>query len=142
MKKILIVITFLLTVVVVNAQRKADKAVTKKVEQFRKAMIDADAAMLTQLTDDNLSYGHSSGAIDDKKMFVEKITSGQSDFVTLNLSQQTITVTKHTAIVRHVLKATTNDNGKPGEVTLKVLLVWHKANGEWKLLARQAVKTS
>jgi ketosteroid isomerase-like protein len=142
MKKTLIVITFLLTVVVVNAQRKADKAVTKKIEQLRKAMIDADAAMLTQLTDDNLSYGHSSGAIDDKKMFVEKITSGQSDFVTLNLSQQTITVTKHTAIVRHVLKATTNDNGKPGEVNLKVLLVWHKANGEWKLLARQAVKTS
>jgi ketosteroid isomerase-like protein len=42
--------------------------------------------------------------------------------------------------VRHTLDADTNDNGKTGTVHLKVLLVWLKEGGEWKLLVRQAVK--
>jgi ketosteroid isomerase-like protein len=45
-----------------------------------------------------------------------------------------------TAIVRHNMAAKTNDNGKPGEVHLHILLVWQKQHGNWKLVARQAVK--
>ncbi|MEQ1678647.1 MAG: hypothetical protein ABL876_18265 [Chitinophagaceae bacterium] len=43
-------------------------------------------------------------------------------------------------MVRHILNAKTNDGGKPGEVHLRVLLVWQKTGGKWVLLARQAVK--
>jgi hypothetical protein len=40
-----------------------------------------------------------------------------------------------------VFKAKTNDAGKaPGEVNIKVLLIWQKQKGSWKLLARQAVR--
>ena len=39
-----------------------------------------------------------------------------------------------------MFNATTNDGGKPGTVKLKVLLIFQKENGAWKLLARQAVK--
>jgi Domain of unknown function (DUF4440) len=68
------------------------------------------------------------------------LVSGASDFVTIDLSEQTIKVTGSTAIVRHVLSATTNDGGKAGTVKIAVLLVWIKEKKEWKLLARQAVK--
>ena len=34
----------------------------------------------------------------------------------------------------------TNNDNKPGEVHLLILLVWQKQHGQWKLLARQAVK--
>jgi len=44
------------------------------------------------------------------------------------------------AIVRHIFKAKTNDGGKPGEVNIRVLLIWQKQKGGWKLLARQAVR--
>jgi ketosteroid isomerase-like protein len=124
----------------VHAQTKKEKAVTDAVESLRKAMIDADKNVLENLTSGNLSYGHSGGAVDDKKTFVEKITSGQSDFVTIELSDQTISISGKTAVVRHALDATTNEKGKPGVVKLKVLLIWQKQKGKWKLLARQAVK--
>jgi len=42
--------------------------------------------------------------------------------------------------VRHTLSGETLDSGKPGTVNLKVLQIWQKQGGAWKLLARQAVK--
>ena len=119
---------------------RQEKAVAFAVEKLRVAMIDADKITLESLVTDKLSYGHSGGHIDDKKEFVEKIVSGKSDFVTIDLIEQTINISGKTAIVRHMLKAKTYDNGKPGEVHLRILLVWQKQGGKWKLLARQAVK--
>lgn len=122
------------------SQTKKQAVVAATVEVLKKAMIDADSSMLDKLTDEQLSYGHSGGTIDNKQEFITKIISGKSDFVSIELKDQSITISGKTAIVRHKLNAITNDNGKPGEVHLHVLLVWQKQHGEWKLLARQAVK--
>ena len=122
------------------AQSNQEQKVAAAVEKLRKAMIDGNKAVLEQLVWDQLSYGHSGGHIDDKKEFVEKLSSGRSDFVTMELTEQTIGIFGKTAIVRHKLSAMANDGGKPGEVHLLVLLVWQKQGGAWKLLARQAVK--
>jgi ketosteroid isomerase-like protein len=134
------VFLFLFTITGIQAQDKKEAAVAKAVEQLKAAMISGDRAALESVVTDQLSYGHSGGAVENKTVFVEKIASGQSDFVTIDLSEQTISINGKTAIVRHILKAKTNDGGKPGEVNLRVLLVWIKQNGKWKLLARQAVK--
>ena len=131
---------FLSACFALHAQTKQEKAVANAVEQLRKAMVDADSVMLDKLVSPKLNYGHSGGAIDDKIVFVQKIVSGKSDFVTLQFAAQTISVSKNTAIVRHKLNAVTNDSGKPGEVHLGVLLIWQKLHGQWQLLARQAIK--
>jgi ketosteroid isomerase-like protein len=135
-------IFFLFIASAVNAQSNDETAVANAVEKLRQAMIDGNKTELENMVLDKLSYGHSSGHVQDKKEFVEKIVNGESDFVTIDLSEQTISISGKTAIVRHILKAKTNDSGKPGEVQLKILLVWQKTKGEWKLLARQAVKAS
>jgi ketosteroid isomerase-like protein len=122
------------------AQTKDEVAVTQSVESLRKALIDPDKSTLEKLAADELSYGHSSGVIQDKAEFVEALVSGKSDFVSIELSEQTVKVVGNTAIVRHHFSAATNDGGKPGTVKLAILLVWQKQKGEWKLLARQAVK--
>ncbi len=140
MKQIILSITLLLTMTTLLAQTKDETAVANAVEELRKAMVDADKNVLENLVMDKLSYGHSSGHIDDKKEFVEKIASGKSDFETLEFTEQSISISEKTAIVRHILNAKTNDGGKPGEVHLRVLLIWQKQAGKWKLLARQAVK--
>lgn len=141
MKKIILTIAvFLFLILQGNAQLKQQTAVTNAVEQLRKAMVDADSVMLDKLTSEKLSYGHSSGHLDNKTVFIQKIVSGKSDFVTLEFTEQSISISRNTAVVRHKLNAVTNDNGKPGEVHLSVLLVWQKLHGQWKLLARQAVK--
>lgn len=125
-----------------HAQTKVEKAIAKTIERLRVAMIDGNKIELENIASDKLSYGHSSGRVEGKAEFVEKIVSGQSDFVTIELKGQVISVNGGTAIVRHKLNAVTNDNGKPGEVHLYILLVFQKEHRQWKLLARQAVKTN
>jgi len=122
------------------AQSKDESAVEKAVESLKKAMVEADEAGLQKLTADQLSYGHSSGKVENKATFIENIVSGKSDFLSMDLTDQTIAVSGDAAIVRHTLSANTNDSGIPGTVKLNILLIWQKQKGEWKLLARQAVK--
>jgi ketosteroid isomerase-like protein len=140
MKKIMLLNWVLILVMNVSGQSKDEKAVAEAVERLRMGMINADKTELEKLVSDGLSYGHSSGYVEGKNEFIEKITSGKSDFVTIQLSDQVISIHGHIAIVRHTFKAVTNDNGKANEVQLKVLLLWQKQGGKWKLLARQAVK--
>ena len=135
---------FLLLVVAaggtVVAQQNDDPELTTAVEAFRKALIDPTQANLDKLTMNELTYGHSSGMIQDKTAFEQALLSGASDFVSIDLSQQTMHVVGTTAWVRHLFSAVTNDGGKPGEAHLSILMVWMKQKGQWKLLARQAVK--
>lgn len=140
MKKLFIISFLALSILTATAQTKSEQSVAKAVETLRKAMVDADSAALVKITDEDLSYGHSGGKIENKTSFITSLLNGSSDFVTIDLSNQTITVKGKTAIVRHILSASTNDNGKPGSVKLSILLVWHKQHQQWKLLARQAVK--
>ncbi len=137
------VIFLALTVIFIGANvmaQTSQEKVASAVEYLKQALISGKQVDLENIASADLTYGHSSGKLQNKAEFVESIASGASDFVTIDLTDQTILVNKKTAIVRHKLYATTNDSGKPGEVKLGVMLVFVKENGDWKLLARQAYK--
>ena len=124
-----------------GSSASAEQAVAAAAEKLRVAMIDATPAALTALVADDLSYGHSGGRVDTKDSFIDLI-AGKSEFVTIAITDQTIKVVGNTAIVRHALTANTNGSGKPGKVHIKILGVWQQQGGQWKLLARQAVRVA
>ncbi|NML56867.1 nuclear transport factor 2 family protein [Chryseobacterium cheonjiense] len=140
-KKIILALSFIMTVSI-SAQKTNDKdAVAAAAEKLRLAMISGEKSSLESLILPELTYGHSGGHIDDSKEFVEKLASKKSDFLTIDITNQTVQIVGNTAIIRHHFYATTADAGKaPGDVTLDILLVWAKVKNDWKLLARQAVK--
>ena len=138
MKKTILCLLFAGLAAAGFAQSKAEQQVADAVSAWRKAMLDADKTALEGLLAEELSYGHSSGKIEDKAMLVT--STGQSDFITMDLSEQTIKITGKTAIGRHKLAGDINDGGKPGNVKLFVLQIWQKQGAGWKLLARQAVR--
>ncbi|MFN4365487.1 nuclear transport factor 2 family protein [uncultured Chryseobacterium sp.] len=141
-KKIFLALSFLM-IISVSAQKKSDtEVITEAAEKLRLAMISGEKSALESLILPELTYGHSGGHIDDAKEFVEKLVSKKSDFVTIEITNQRVQIVGNTAIVRHHFYATTADLGKaPGDVTLDILLVWTKVKNDWKLLARQAVKS-
>ena len=121
-------------------QTKDEKAVADAVEQLRNAMVNGDKAVLEKLTDEKLSYGHSGGHIDDKKEFVEKLTNGSSDFVTIDLSEQTISISDKVAIVRHTLNAKTNDGGKTGRGPFKGFIDLAKGKRRMEIAGKTGYK--
>ena len=141
-KKIILAFSFLLLISVSGQKKNDNQAVTEVAEKFRLAMISGEKPALESLILPELTYGHSGGHIDDATEFVEKLVSKKSDFLTIDITNQKIDIVGNTAIVRHHFYATTADMGKaPGDVTLDIVLVWVKIKKDWKLLARQAVKS-
>jgi ketosteroid isomerase-like protein len=124
----------------VMAQSGEEAAVAQAVETFRNAMLTADRAQFTALTADQLSYGHSAGRVENKTQFIDAATSGQSRWKFITRTDQTIQFVDKNAIVRHTLTGETERDGKTNPVKIGVLMVWHKQDGNWKLLARQAVR--
>lgn len=117
------------------------KAVEQSVSALNKAMVDADSLTLRYLTTEELTYGHSGGKIEDQNTYVNALVTKASDFISIDTKDQDVTIKGDVAWVRHnfvgVLAA---EGGKSNTVNLKVLQVWTKVGGMWKLLARQAVK--
>jgi hypothetical protein len=122
------------------AQSREEKEVAASVETLRKAMVDANESVLKDLASDDLSYGHSSGTIEDKAAFVKSIVSGSNDFKTLDFSEQTIKILDNTALVRNKFTAEMLNKGVTSNTVIYVLQVWQKQSGKWKLIARQAFK--
>jgi hypothetical protein len=137
-------VLFLLTLSVsffqlLNAQEK-NSSIEKAVLQLKEALLSGNEAQLRAISSKHLSYGHSNGLIENQDAFVATLISGKSVFLSIDLSEQTMDQVENTAIVRHTLYAKTNNEGVLGEVKLKVLMIFQKEKGAWKLLARQAVK--
>lgn len=123
------------------AQKKDEQAVADAVRQLNQAMVDANHIALDQLTSEKLSYGHSSGLIEDKNTYITSIVDGKFGFTSIDLTDQTIAISDNVALVRHRFEAATDDKGKdPGTARLYVLQVWQKQKGKWLLLARQATR--
>ena len=140
-KTFLITVCFLFASVLTFAQGNDEKAVTAAVEKLRVAIVGANEAELNKLTSPVLTYGHSAGLLEDKKEFIRALTSGESKFTRIELTDQTVVISGDVALVRHKLMGDTHNKGKePAPVKLSILMVWQKIKGEWLLIARQAVK--
>jgi len=135
-----LILFFCFPAIAANAQPKNEKEVASAVTSLYKAMIDADKNALESLTADEISYGHSSGKVEDKAAFVEGLLGGPFDFLTIDISDQSIKLVGKTAIVRHIFSSQILNKGNPDTLKLGILLIWKKQKRKWKLLARQAVK--
>lgn len=142
MKKIPVLTLYMtLLAMTLFAQSKDEQAVARAVSQLNQAMIDANQITLDEFTSEKLSYGHSSGLVEDKDTYITSIVDGKFGFVSIDLTGQTISVINNVAIVRHNFSAVTDDKGKePGSAHIAVMQVWQKEKGKWILIARQATK--
>ncbi|KQT21783.1 hypothetical protein ASG31_00080 [Chryseobacterium sp. Leaf404] len=141
-KKLILAMSFLVAITVFGQKKNDTQSVKDAAEKLRVAMLSGEKSALESLIVPELTYGHSGGHIDNAKEFVEKLVTKKSDFLTIDITNQNIQIVGNTAIVRHHFYATTADLGKaPSDVTLDILLVWTKVKKDWKLLARQAVKS-
>jgi len=123
------------------AQGNDAAAVAEAVASLTKAMLTPDKAKLEALTADQLSYGHSSGKVEDKATFVDVVASKKTVYKSIELSKQTVVVAGNDAIVRHAWESESGTgDGKWNVSKIGVLQVWQKQATGWRLLARQAFK--
>jgi hypothetical protein len=116
------------------------QSIEAQVEILRQNMLNPSVSTLNLILSTDLVYGHSNGHLEDKATFIDNLTNGTYDFTEISCTDQSIKLSKHIAVVRHTLKAKTNDKGIPAEINLKILLVWKKEGKTWQLWERQSAK--
>jgi ketosteroid isomerase-like protein len=142
MKKTTLLVGFLclFSGYVAAAPAAADKDVAQAVDHLTDAMLHKNITQLQTLTADNLTYGHSSGKIQNKKEFIADIETGKSAFKTLEMQNQTITVSGDVALVRHHFSAQALKGTEVVPTEIENFQIWQKQNGKWLLVGRQAFK--
>lgn len=117
-----------------------DAEVETTVDALYKAMVDKDEATLKNLTADKLTYGHSSGTLEDKAQFIDAVMNGSFDYISITPEEQIIIISDDVALVRHIFVTNALNDGEPTDVRIGNLMTFQKQNGKWKLLGRQAYK--
>ncbi|HWT69208.1 MAG TPA: nuclear transport factor 2 family protein [Pseudomonas sp.] len=142
MKRVKVLVGFLclFSGYVAAAPSTSDKDVAQAVDHLTDAMLHKNIAQLQALTAENLTYGHSSGKIQDKKAFIDDIETGKSAFKTLEMQNQTITVSGDVALVRHHFSAQAIKGSDVVPTEIENFQIWQKQGGKWLLVGRQAYK--
>ncbi|MFJ3468950.1 nuclear transport factor 2 family protein [Pseudomonas sp. NPDC090203] len=125
----------------VAAAPSADEQdVAKAVDKMTQAMLHKDTKALAALTSDKVTYGHSSGKIQNKDEFIADIETGRSGFKTLQMLNQKITMDGDVALVRNHFSAQAVNSGVEVPTEIENFQIWQKQKGQWLLIGRQAFK--
>ena len=118
-----------------------EDAVLKNVETFRAAQAAGKADAIAPLLSEDLSYSHSSGAVEDKAKLLAGITNANYKWTSLEYKNPTVKVVGPAAIVRFIFVGEQEfTDGKKATQNLAILMNWQKQGNEWKLLSRSATK--
>lgn len=117
-----------------------EQDVAKAVDKMTQAMLHKDIAVLGALTSDNVTYGHSSGKVQNKEEFIADIETGRSGFNTLEMKNQKIILNGDVALVRNHFSAEAVNSGKVVPTEIENFQIWQKQKGQWLLIGRQAFK--
>lgn len=111
------------------------------VQEFNDAIINPTVQLLDNLCADELTYGHSSGLIQNKAEFIDDLVNGPYDFKSVTSPELSVEVSENTVIARFIFLATAIKDEKTIEIRLGCIQVFQQTeNGQLKLLARQAYK--
>lgn len=124
----------------VMADATDEAAVSQSVEALRKALLAQDKAKLEALTAEQLSYGHSTGLIQNRAEFIDGVMTRKAKVKSLEFPELKVGLAGDAAITRHLYVSESETDGKSTKIKIGVLAVWQKQDGTWKLLARQAYK--
>ena len=116
--------------------------ISKKVEAFRAAQAAGNADGIAPLCAEELSYSHSSGAVDDKAKLLAGVKNANYKWTTLEYKNPTVRIVGPAAIVRFnfVGEQEFAADGKKTPQNLAILMNWQKQGNDWKLLSRSATK--
>jgi len=140
MKKLFLIL--FLAIAIQSSAQTDEQKVLERVKQLNDAIFaNKDSAALEGLLAVKATYGHSGGKIENRSEMIHGAITSPSTYSNFMMDSASVFFENNTAVVRHVLKATSIDkDGKQSPLHLAVLQVWVIQNKQWKLMARQAVK--
>lgn len=115
--------------------------ITDKMSLLRSAILNRDTLMLADLLAEDVTYGHSNGLIQTKVEVISSISSGSHSYFKIESRELKVRAYNDAAVVNMTADVSMLLDGKPLELDMKILFLWVKDDKQWKLAARQSVRT-
>ena len=123
------------------AEPQTKDAVAANDKAWAAATVKVDTATLTRLLAEDLNYIHSTGTIDSKAMFIDKLKSGHQKYAKLQHEGMEVRLYGSTAVVTATALVESSTKGvvnPPGR--LRFMHVWYYSKGAWQLVAHQSLR--
>ena len=140
MKKYLLLLIPCCLVFCFSVAQSREKEVEASVESLNNSMISKNKQVMEKLVSNDVSYGHSTGAVQNKTEFMNDIMNGVVKFTAFVAENQKISLTDDLAIVRNTSSIVGNRGDAPLNLKIGILMVWKKQGDHWELIARQGYK--
>ena len=100
------------------------------------AMVAADADTLDRILADDLSYVHTTAAIDTKESLISGLASGRLNYESITPSERVVRTYHGCAIVRGGAHVHVNDN----HFSLEFTVVYVRSSGDWQMTSWHATR--
>jgi len=127
------------------AADKEEAAVLAAEHGWSKGVSSSDYAMLEKFLADDLTYTHSTGAVDTKASYIEKLKKGTMRYFKADYPAEPRVemLGKDAAItIGKVDVVTLGAGGAHTAATLSFLHAFVKRHGQWQLVAHQSAKVN
>ncbi len=124
------------------ADARTVEAVKSAERAWANATVKGDAAALKDLLAEDLTYTHSSGETDTKKIYIENLAGARKyhriEYESLDAR---LYANGDAAVVTAVGQVETSQKGGPiNAAHLRFIHVWIHQNGRWQLVAHQSLR--
>ena len=136
--RLLLIIAFLFSGFTGSAQK--DGKLETTITGFHRALVEKNMTTINQLTDAELSYGHSNGWVETRTDLIRNLVTGFMIYTKYKEDSLEVKYSGTVAHARFIADINAVRDGKDGVFHLKVLEIWIKKKNKWILFARQAVK--
>jgi uncharacterized protein (TIGR02246 family) len=128
--------------VAMAADSKTVEAVKNADRAWAEATVKNDAAVLQNLLADDLTYTHSNGETDTKKVYIDNLSGARKyhkiDYESLDARMY---ANGNAAVATAVIRIETSQKGGPvNPAHLRVVHMWVHQKGRWQLAAHQSLR--
>ena len=105
-----------------------------------RALVEADYKTLDGLLADDLTYTHSTAALDTKASYLAPLLSGRTRYQSLEPSEMQVRTYGDMAVITGMMRSTALVAGQESRTVLRFTNVWIRRDGRWQMVAWQATR--
>ena len=117
-----------------------NERIQERERAWATATTGGDVVTLDKLFTNELIYAHSTGIIENKKEYLDRIRTAQQRYDRINQEKITVVPYGDAAVSHSILRMTGLSNGKPFDDHVMLLHLWVRQNGAWRIAAHQTTK--